>query len=383
MKGLKMNRRDLLKTLSLSSIAILAEPLAKGNLLYGKENDTKLKNWSWIGNDTETSGNEWKKIFAGMKEAGIDAILPEIFNSHFAFYASKHLPVKDQWLERILPIAKSEGLEVHAWIWTMICNIEEIYKEHPEWYMVNRNGDSCLIKPAYVPSYRFLCPSRSEPLDFIAKRVKELSQYDNLDGVHLDFVRYPDVILAESLQPKYGIIQDREYPEYDYCYCDVCRKSFKDKTGLDPMDLKDPTANVEWRQYRYDTISNFVNNKLIPIAREFKKEITAAVFPPYNWIHVRQQWPNWNLDTVLPMLYHNFYYQGIEWIKEQTEKGIYSLRRDEPLYSGLMVSAFSPDGLSKAVEAAIAGGAKGVVLFESHSMTDEHWKSFKEVISRY
>jgi len=263
----------------------------------------------------------------------------------------------------------------------MICNIEEIYKEHPEWYMVNRNGDSCVDTPAYVESYRFLCPSRSESLDFIAKRVNELSQYDQLDGVHLDFIRYPDVILAKSLQPKYGILQDSEYPEY--CYCDVCRKTFKDKTGLDPMELKDPTANVEWRQYRYDTISNFVNNKLIPIAREYKKEITAAVFPPYNWIYVRQQWPNWNLDAVLPMLYHSYYYQGIEWIKEQTEKGIYSLRRDEPLYSGLMISAFSPAGLSKAVEAAISGGAKGVALFESHSMTDEHWRSFNEVISRY
>lgn len=378
-----MNRRELLKTLGLSSVAILSESLTKGNLIYGKENNTKLKNWTWIGNDIETSTDDWKKIFTVMKESGIDAILPEIFNSYFAFYASKHLPVKDQWLERILPIAKSEGLEIHAWMWTMICNIEEIYKEHPEWYMVNRNGVSCIEKPAYVDKYRFLCPSRKEPLDFIATRVDELSKYDQLDGVHLDYIRYPDVILPKSLQPKYGIIQDREYPEYDYCYCDVCRKTFKDKTGLDPMELEDPTANVEWRQYRYDTISNFVNNKLIPIARKNKKEITAAVFPPYNWIQVRQQWPNWNLDAVLPMLYHNYYYEGIEWIKEQTEKGIYSLRKGEPLYSGLMISQFSPAGLSKAVEAAISGGANGVVLFESHSMTDEHWKSFKEVISRY
>jgi uncharacterized lipoprotein YddW (UPF0748 family) len=378
-----MNRRDLLKTLGLSSVAIISESFPKGNLIYGKENNIKLKNWTWIGSDTETTADEWKKIFAQMKDSGIDAILPEIFDSYFAFYESKHLPVKDQWLERILPIAKSEGLEVHAWMWTMICNIEEIYKEHPEWYMVNRNGDSCVDKPAYVSTYKFLCPSRSEPLDFITKRVDELSQFDQLDGVHLDFIRYPDVILAKSLQPKYGIIQDHEYPEYDYCYCDVCRKTFKDKTGLDPMELKDPAANVEWRQYRYDTISNFVNNRLIPIARKNKKEITAAVFPPYNWIQVRQQWPNWNLDAVLPMLYHNYYYEGIEWIKEQTEKGIYSLRKNEPLYSGLMISQFSPAGLSKAVEAAISGGANGVVLFEAHSMTDEHWKSFKEVISGY
>jgi uncharacterized lipoprotein YddW (UPF0748 family) len=378
-----MNRRNLLKTLGLGSAAILAEPFAKSNILYGKEKEIKLKNWTWITTDTDTSAEDWQKKFAQMKEAGINAILPEIFNSKFSFYGSKHLPVQDLWLERILPIAKSEGLEVHAWMWTMICNIEQIYNEHPDWYMVNRNGESCIDKPAYVEHYRFLCPSRTEPMEFVAKRVEELSQYDQLDGVHLDFIRYPDVILAESLQPKYGIIQDGEYPEYDYCYCDVCRNTFKEKSGFDPLTLKDPTANVEWRQYRYDTISNLVNNKLIPIARKYKKEITAAVFPPYNWLRVRQEWPNWNLDAVLPMLYHNFYYQGIEWIKEQTEKGIYSLRRSEPLFSGLFISAFSPQGLSKAVEAAIAGGAAGVVLFAGNAMTDQQWKSFHDTISNY
>ncbi len=378
-----MNRRELLRTLGLVPVVALTSQFGKSNLLFGKDKDKKLKNWTWITTDTTSSKDDWKRNFAGMKKAGIDAILPEIFDSRFAYYGSKHLPVKDKWLERILPIAKFEGLEVHAWMWTMICNIEEVYNKHPEWYMVNGNGDSCLVKPPYVDWYRFLCPSRPEPMEFIATRVKELAEYDQLDGIHLDYIRYPDVIIAESLQPKYGIIQDREYPQYDFCYCDVCRKTFKDKTGIDPRELKDPTANVEWRQYRYDTISNLVNNKLIPIARKHKKEITAAVFPPYNWLRVRQQWPNWNLDAVLPMIYNSYYYKGIEWIKEQTEKGTYSLRKNEPLYSGLMVSGFSPAGLSQAIKAAISGGAKGVSLFAANDMSNTLWKTFNDTVSSY
>lgn len=378
-----MNRRELLKTCGLASVAILTGQFGKSNLIFGRNKDIVLKNWIWIPTNLNIPVDVWKRNFAVMRKAGIDAVLPEIFDGRFAYYASNHLPVKDKWLKTILPIAKSEGLEVHAWMCTMICNIEKIYNEHPEWYMVNGNGESCLEKPAYVDWYRFLCPSRPEPLEYIAARVSELAEYDQLDGIHLDYIRYPDVIIAESLQPKYGIVQDREYPEYDFCYCDVCRNTFKNKTGLDPLKLEDPTANVEWRQYRYDTISNFVNNKLIPIAREHQKEITAAVFPPYNWLRVRQQWPNWNLDAVLPMLYHSYYYQGIEWIKEQTEKGIYLTRRREPLYSGLFVSALSPGGLSQAIKASISGGAKGVVLFSARDMTEEHWRSFTEVISRY
>ena len=378
-----MNRRELLKALGISSVAVFSGQLGENLEAFGKGNKTKLKNWAWITTDINSSIDDWKRNFAGMRKAGINAVLPEIFNSRFAFYRSKHLPVKDEWLEKILPIAKAEGLEVHAWMWTMICNIEDIIKKHPEWYMVNGKGESCIEKPAYVDYYKFLCPSRPEPIDFVAQRVNELAQYDQLDGIHLDYIRYPDVILAESLQPKYGIIQDHEYPEYDFCYCEVCRNTFKNNTGIDPVELKDPAANVEWRQYRYDTISNLVNNKLIPIAREHKKEITAAVFPPYNWINVRQQWPNWNLDAVLPMIYNEFYYKGILWIKEQTEKGVYSLRKSEPLYSGILVGAFSPDGLAKAVDAAIAGGAKGVALFSGNGMSDAKWKSFQDTVNRF
>lgn len=378
-----MNRRDLLKTLGLTTAAVITGQFNKSTFLFAEAFNTRLKNWAWLTTDLKTPIDEWKRKFAKMKESGIHAILPEIFDSRFAYYGSNHLPVADEWLERILPIAKSEGLEVHAWMWTMICNIEKIYKEHPEWYMVNGNGESCIDNPAYVNYYKFLCPSRNEALEFIAERVRELARYDQLDGIHFDYIRYPDVIISKALQPKYGLVQDREYPEFDYCYCEVCRKKFKEQNGIDPADLESPYGNMEWKQYRYDTISNFVNNKLIPIAREQNKVTTAAVFPPYNRLYVRQQWPNWNLDAVMPMIYHNFYYEDILWIYEQTEKGVHSLRKDEPLYSGLMISQFSPNGFKKAIEASINGGAKGIALFSANAMRDEQWETLRQVTAKY
>lgn len=378
-----MNRRELLKALGLTGIAIVSGHYSKSSLIFGRNEDSDLKNWAWVTTDIDKSLDDWKRDFANMREAGITAIIPEVYNGRFAFYASKHLPVKSEWLERILPAAKSEDLEVHAWIWAMICNIENIYKEHPEWYIVNGRGESILQKPAYAEWYRFLCPSRPEPLEFITETVRELAAYGQLDGIHLDYIRYPEVIIAESLQKKYGIVQDREYPEYDYCYCEECRKAFKDKTGLDPLEFKDPALNSEWKQYRYDTISNFVNNKVVPVAGKYNKMLTAAVFPPDIRINVRQQWPDWNIDAFLPMLYNSFYNKGTDWIKEQTEKGRQLISKTQPLYSGLFVPQLSPDELNQAVDASISGGAKGIVLFALHSMTDEKWRSFKKVLSEY
>lgn len=336
------------------------------------------KNWTWITTDLKSTDEEWKRAFARWREAGIDAILPEVFGSRAAFYASKHLPVTEEWLERILPIAKAEGLEFHAWTWMMPCNIQEVQEEHPEWFNVNLRGESSLEKPPYVGYYRFLCPSRPEVHDFLRRRVSELAQYDDLDGIHLDYIRYPDVILGAALQPKYGIVQDREYPEYDYCYCDVCRHDFQEASGIDLAQMEDPSTSEAWHQFRYDRITNIVNTHLVPIARKHGKAITAAVFP--NWPYVRQEWRAWHLDGVLPMLYHSFYEEEIDWVGKQVEAGVRSLPSGTPLYSGLFIPSLSPEELRQAMAISFERGAGGVSLFSAGAMTDDHWRSFSKAV---
>jgi len=379
-----LNRREVLKALGLTGTAVLFGRFGTLDILFSKEknfSDNNLKNWAWLTTDTDKSSDDWKREFALMRKSGIHAVIPEVFNSRSAFYASKHLPVDGEWLEKILPLAKAEGLEVHAWIWAMICNIEKIYTEHPEWYIVNGNNQSILEKPAYAQWYRFLCPSRPEPLEFIMARIQELTQYTELDGIHLDYIRYPEVIIAETLQKKYNIKQDKEYPEYDYCYCEVCRKSFKERSGLDPLSLRDPSEVAEWKQYRYDTISNFVNGKIYPLVSKSNKILSAAVFPPDNCLNVRQQWYTWKIDAFLPMLYNTFYNKDVDWIKEQTVKGIKLLNKSAPLYSGLFIPELDQENLTRAIEGSITGGANGIVLFAAKSMNKEKWQAFKEAVT--
>ncbi|MFO7448145.1 MAG: family 10 glycosylhydrolase [Ignavibacteriaceae bacterium] len=378
-----MNRRELLKVLGLASAGLVLDPFNSLNKIHAKGIEKKLKHWAWLSIDTDFTIDEWKKKFERIRAAGIDAIIPEVTSSRVALYGSKHLPVKDKLLEKILPLAKDSGLEVHTWMWTMVCNNEEILKNHPEWYIVNARGESCLQHPPYAAWYKFLCPSREGPQDYITKTVDELASYELVDGVHLDYIRYPEVIISESLRPKYGIIQDKEYPEYDYCYCEVCRAKFKEQTGITLSDLKDPSINMEWKQFRYDSITNLVNGKLIPAAKKYNKQVTAAVFPPWNQHNVRQQWSNWNLDSVHLMNYNSFYWQGHEWIKNQNEIGIESLKKPMELYSGLFIPDLFPNGLKKAVEASLTGGANGIALFSAHSMTEEHWKAFEDTIRNY
>lgn len=338
-----------------------------------------MKNWCWLRLDRGTTDDHWKQTFARMRAAGVHAILPEVFNNHEAWWASQHLPVAEAVLERLIPLAHEADLEIHAWMHTMACNIPDYYNNHPDWYDVNGNGESAADKPAYVDYYKFLCPSQPQVHEFLQRRVQELAAFADLDGIHLDYIRFPDVILAEALQPTYNIVQDREYPEYDYCYCQVCREAFQAESGIDVGELEDPATNEAWRQFRCDRITRLVNDILAPVGRSAGKTMTAAVFP--NWQHVRQAWHVWQVDAVLPMLYQSFYNEQVAWIGAQCRAGIERMAQNgvsKPLYSGVFVPALDPTQLREAIEVSRAAGAAGISLFDLGSMTDEHWQAFAE-----
>src|SRR5437868_1062928 len=112
-----MDRRSFLKTLAAGAVAAATDGL---NLLAearGKRTVASLKNWAWIPFNTEKSVDDWKRSFAHLRESGIHAIVPEIYNGKEAYFASSHLPVKTDLLGRMLPLALQAGLEVHAWMW--------------------------------------------------------------------------------------------------------------------------------------------------------------------------------------------------------------------------------------------------------------------------
>lgn len=376
-----MQKRTFLKTLGKAGAAYLAMPLlqacagrqekgkiaADGTIVSGLPN-----NWMWLRPDLGLSDEAWKSQFGRMRAAGIEAVLPQIFDGVFAYFDHPNYPVKEPLLERLIPLAHAEGLQIHAWMWCMPSNHPDILENHPDWYAVNGKGEPANLKPAYVDYYKFLCPCHPEVRHFVQERVSVLANIAELDGIHLDYIRVPDVILAEGLQPKYNIVQDKEYPEYDYSYSTYCRERFKAQTGIDPLtDLKAPAENGAWRQFRYNAVNDLVNAFLVPAAKKGNKTITAAVFP--NWESVRQQWHQWNLDAFLPMLYHGFYNAPVDWIGQQVGAALERLNSSKPVFSGLFVPHLSPEELERSIDVSLAAGAKGISLFSYKDMSDAHW----------
>ncbi|MGA2660066.1 MAG: Tat pathway signal protein [Verrucomicrobiota bacterium] len=304
------------------------------------------KNWIWTGGGENLEPDEQKKRFEKFREAEIHAVLFSGFNAD------------------VLARAKAQGLETHAWTWALCRSDKELLENHPEWYDVSRRGDSAAGKPPYINYYHFLCPSRHEVREYLARIVADLGDTANLDGIHLDYIRYPDVILPVALWKKYNLIQNEELPEFDFCYCEVCRSAFKQQTGEDPLKLPDPSANLAWRRYRYDSVTELVNH-LAKVAHGKGKQITAAVFPTPKLAKklVRQDWVRWNLDAVLPMTYHSFYNEKPEWIERAVQEGVAALPANRPVYAGLYLPDLKGEDFDRAVQFAMTGGAKGVSLF--------------------
>jgi len=342
-----MDRRTFLRLMSLGAVTVGAIAERSVGTESPVQPATTARNWTWTGVAAETNDEQIKRHFAEIRDANIQAVLLRGQN------------------ERTCCFAREQGLQTHVWMWTLCRSDQELREKHPEWYAVSRLGKSTLDSPPYVGYYRFLCPSREGVRRFLVRQVAELAALDHLDGVHLDYVRYPDVILPVGLWEKYDLVQNEELPQFDFCYCEVCREKFREQSGIDPLELDDPPADPAWRRFRYDSVTRLVN-ELVDVVHEHGKQITAAVFPTPDIARtlVRQDWTSWRLDAVLPMVYHHFYEQDIAWIEQAVSEGVAALSAERPLYAGLYLPSLKTDeDFVRAVAHARAGGARGVSLF--------------------
>jgi uncharacterized lipoprotein YddW (UPF0748 family) len=106
-----------------------------------------------------------------------------------------------------LDVGRTRGLEIHAWINALIgwCTQEPIPEttprhillEHPEWRMVSASGGD------YVDGCFWITPGDAAARSHLAAVAADITRGYDVDGVHLDFIRYPSASYsydAQSLQ---------------------------------------------------------------------------------------------------------------------------------------------------------------------------------------
>lgn len=270
---------------------------------------------------------------------------------------------------KAIPIANKYGIKVYAWMWSTNPEHDraELLKEHPEWFSVNRNGESLAEGRAYVDYYKFMCPALPEVREYIKDKTRALCEVEGLEGISIDYHRFVDVILPTTLWPKYDVVQDVEYPEFDYGYHPAMIELFKEKYGYDPREQEDPSKDENWLQFRCDQITE-VANEIAEVVHSYGKVMAASPFPTPEMSRkmVRQDWGKWNLDIVFPMVYHNFYTGDVSFISDCTMDNVEQKNPMTTLYCGMTVT----DGpeMFEWMDAALNNGAQGIALFTSNGL---------------
>lgn len=327
-----------------------------------------------------------------MVEMGADEIFLLSIDNEGALYPAKLSVVAKGAAQRsligdVIKEAKRNGLKVHAWVVALNKPNEELTAKNKGWFVVSREGESCVDNPPYVDGYKWLCPSNDEAKSYFMGTIQELMETYDLDGIHLDYIRLPDLFLPEGLRERYGL--EREIDVYrgkfDFCYCEKCRYGFKKEFGVDPLKIGFGSRKwYEWHAWRAERITGIVKN----VHRTVKSydntiETSAAVFatPGYAYRIVFQKWGEWPLDSFEPMIYHEYYGKNIRWIGEAVMEGVSC---GKTVVAGVQFEFLrSRRDVEEAVNVAMEKGAGGVCFFLYPLQHPELKDAVKEAFSKF
>lgn len=208
-------------------------------------------------------------------------------------------------LEAYVEEGKKRGIEVHAWVQNYRVGHKgnspssPIIDQKPEWALIHYNGD--LYTP-HENNYVFMDPAIPEVQDFLMDYYKELVENYDIQGLQLDYIRYP-VGHYRS---------DSGYGEYSM-------SAFKESQGLSPeADLRElldrnenPDLYKAWNNWKVNNVNTFVKRSYEDLKAIDKDLIlSTAIFENINdSIGTKNQdWPTWVqsgwVDLTNPMAYY-------------------------------------------------------------------------------
>ncbi|MDZ8227172.1 MAG: family 10 glycosylhydrolase [Nostoc sp. ChiVER01] len=254
------------------------------------------------------------QIFDRLAQAGINTVFFETVNAGYTIYpsqvAKEQNPLIRGWnpLEDAVKLAHERDMELHAWVWTFaagnqrhneILNLNRDYPgpvlaAHPDWANYDNLGNMIPVgqtKP-------FFDPANPEVRKYLLKLYEEIVTRYNVDGLQLDYIRYP------FQDPSAG---------RTYGYGKAARAQFQQLTSVDPINISpsQPDLWQKWTTFRTQQVDSFVAQ----LSQQLRQKrpnliLSVAVFPLPELERIQkiqQNWETWarqgDVDLIVPMTY--------------------------------------------------------------------------------
>lgn len=315
-----------------------------------------IDRWDW------RAPAEIEQAIEDCRNAGFTAVLFQVRGNGTALWRSK----LEVWSEKFsfrdpgfdpLQVAvdacHARRLQCHAWInalpgWTgekPPGDPRQLWVARPDWFLMDRAGNR--QKPG-AGRYLTLNPCLPEVRRYVADLCREVASGYRVDGVHLDYVRFPDV--------------DGEAPDLG-----ADQRTMTLFTGATGARLNETERLQQWQT---SCVTKLVEECALAVRSSGGIALTTAVFADLHAARhqVRQDWPEWCrrrlVDAVMPMNYRAddavFWKHASETVKAA---------RGVPVVMGVgLYKAASADQSVGQLESALRAGAFGVAVFNYRTM---------------
>ena len=354
----------------------------------------------WVLRTSLSSPQSIAALVRTAKASGFNTLFVQVRGRGEAFYKSaidpratdlEAQPPNFDPLGQVIEEGHGAGLRVHAWVNVNLVSsaaqlpedrTHVIYR-HPDWLMVPRaivqdlkaiDGHS----PAYSGKISrwtrlqnetveglYLSPIVPEAAEYTVSVLSELASRYDLDGVHLDYIRYPS---ADFDYSRYAVSAFRA--EIAATLASPLRAGLDKQLQVDPFAYPDALPEA-WAQFRRARLTSLVMRLKSAVKRARPGAIvSAAVVPDADEaVATRlQDWRTWVesglLDAICPMAYATD-----ENVFATQVAGARAIAGTHPLWAGIGAWRLPPEQTIQHIALARKAGASGIVLFSYDSLT--------------
>jgi uncharacterized lipoprotein YddW (UPF0748 family) len=354
----------------------------------------------WVLRSSLTTPASIAALVRTAHDEGFNTLLVQVRGRGDAYYRSDLEPRASELsrqpstfdpLAQLLADAHHAGIRVHAWVSVNLISsavdlpsaADHLVYAHPEWLMVPRAIAQDVAKldpknPAYVGKIArwtrgeldtveglYASPLQPEAAAYIEHVVSDIARRYAIDGIHLDYVRYPNQQFDYS---RFAIASFRG--DIRQRLDAATRRELDGDESVDLFAYPDRFPE-DWKAFRRARLTALVAGlrQAVRAARP-GAVVTAAVAPdPQNAFDERlQDWRGWLgahlVDAIAPMAYTQESARFAEQIAAAS-----NVAGGQAVWAGIGAYRLTPAQTIENIQAARRLGAAGFVLFSYDSLT--------------